>query len=74
MSATRRLGSLGAAPLGAAMGGWLGSAVGLRAPFIFGAALLFVVTALTAVMAPSREIEAALAAAQVEQQPEPVSA
>ncbi len=74
VSATRRLGSLGAAPLGAAMGGWLGSAVGLRAPFIFGAALLFVVTALTAVMAPSREIEAALAAAQVEQQPEPVSA
>ena len=74
VSATNRLFAFGSAPLGAALGGYLGSVAGLRAPFLIGAALLAAVTLSTASLAPSREIEAVLAAARARRNPGPVEA
>jgi MFS family permease len=62
VAATARLMSLGSAPLGSLLGGVLATAVGLRAPYLVGAAFLTVTTVISATMTTNRKIEAALSA------------
>ncbi|MFJ5680705.1 MFS transporter [Streptomyces sp. NPDC093097] len=63
VSAASRLFAFGGGPVGALIGGWLAGAVGLRAPFVFGAVLLGAMTLMTATLTSNRRIEAALAEA-----------
>lgn len=67
VAATNRLFGFGAAPLGALVGGYLGSVAGLRAPFLFGTVLLVVMTALNAWLAGGRAVAEAIEAARAEQ-------
>lgn len=55
--------ALGAAPVGALLGGWLAQSAGLRAPFLVGALLLASTALLSVTLASNKRIEAALAAA-----------
>jgi MFS family permease len=64
VTAVTRLLAVSAAPLGALLGGWLASTAGLRAPFVFGAALLLVMTVITSFLTTNRRVEEALAAAR----------
>ncbi|MFE9422907.1 MFS transporter [Kitasatospora sp. NPDC006697] len=61
VAAARRLLSLGAAPVGALLGGWLATAAGLRAPFVAGSVLLAATALLALTLTSNRRIEAALA-------------
>ncbi|GAA1967911.1 MFS transporter [Kitasatospora viridis] len=61
VSAARRLLALGAAPVGALLGGWLATVDGLRAPFVVGAVLLAGTGLLSVTLTSTRRIEAALA-------------
>ncbi|WP_181799292.1 MFS transporter [Kitasatospora acidiphila] len=63
VGAARRLMALGAAPVGALLGGWLAQSAGLRAPFLVGALLLASTAVLSVTLASNKRIEAALAAA-----------
>ena len=60
VAACARLMALGAAPLGALLGGYLAKTVGLRAPYLMGAAFLAVTTLVSATMTTNRKIAAAL--------------
>ncbi|WP_232247444.1 MFS transporter [Kitasatospora azatica] len=64
VGATRRLMAVGAAPIGALLGGWLATAAGLRAPFLAGAVLLASTAVLSLTLASNRRISEALAAAE----------
>jgi MFS family permease len=61
VGAARRLMALGAAPVGALLGGWLATGAGLRAPFLVGAALLASTALLSVTLTSNKRIEAALA-------------
>ncbi|GAA1229865.1 hypothetical protein GCM10009665_20380 [Kitasatospora nipponensis] len=63
IGATRRLMAVGAAPIGAVLGGWLATGAGLRAPFLAGAVLLASTAVLSLTLASNRRIAEALAAA-----------
>ncbi|MEU2423989.1 MFS transporter [Streptomyces sp. NPDC007851] len=60
VAAAARLLALGAAPLGALLGGYLATVAGLRAPYLMGAAFLAVTTLVSATMTTNRRISAAL--------------
>jgi MFS family permease len=62
INSTFQLLSMGMLPLGAALGGILGRALGLRAPFLITGAALLVLTLLAAPVMTTRAIEAARAA------------
>ncbi|MCX4746822.1 MFS transporter [Kitasatospora sp. NBC_01287] len=62
VGAARRLLSVGAAPVGAVLGGWLADTAGLRAPFLVGGLLLAATALVTVTVAGNRQIEQALAA------------
>jgi MFS family permease len=64
VGATARLIGLSAGPLGAVFGGWLAHVFGLRAPFIFGAAVLATMVVVAARLTSNKRIAAALAAAR----------
>jgi MFS family permease len=64
VGATARLIALSAGPLGAVLGGWLAHAAGLRAPFLFGAAVLAAMIVVAARLTSNKRITAALAAAK----------
>ncbi|MDH6111507.1 MFS family permease [Kitasatospora sp. MAP12-15] len=66
VSATNRMLGVGAAPVGALLGGWLASVAGLRAPFLVGAVVLVAMTALVALLTGGNRIEEALEAARAE--------
>ena len=63
VGAIARLIALSAGPLGAMVGGWLAHVAGLRAPFVFGAAVLTAMAAIAARLTSNKRIAAALAAA-----------
>lgn len=65
VSAAGRLMALGAAPLGALMGGWLATVGGLRAPYLIGAGFLAASTLVSLTMTSNRKVEAALAKAEL---------
>ncbi|MFJ1608850.1 MFS transporter [Streptomyces sp. NPDC088253] len=69
VSATNRMLGVGAAPVGAVLGGWLATAAGLRAPFVAGAFVLAAMTVLVAVLTSADRIEAALEKARDETAP-----
>jgi MFS family permease len=71
VSAANMLFAFGAAPVGALGGGLLASAFGLRAPFLVGAALLVVMTAVNNFLAGDRAMEAAFARARAERAASP---
>ncbi|WP_412077698.1 MFS transporter [Streptomyces xanthophaeus] len=60
VTAASRLLALAAAPLGAVLGGWLAGAAGLRAPYLAGAVLLALVTAISLTMTTNAKAGAAL--------------
>lgn len=60
VSATNRLFAFGAAPFGALLGGFVAGLVGVRGPFLCGAALLAVMTVVTGTMAGASAIDAAI--------------
>ncbi|MFF4032644.1 MFS transporter [Streptomyces sviceus] len=60
VAAAARLMALGAAPLGALLGGYLATTAGLRAPYLMGAAFLALTTLISATMTTNRRISAAL--------------
>ncbi|MFF7632747.1 MFS transporter [Kitasatospora sp. NPDC008050] len=62
VGAARRLISVGAAPLGALLGGWLARSGGLRAPFLVGAVMLAATALFSLTLTSNRRIEQALAA------------
>ena len=64
VGATARLIALSAGPLGAVFGGWLAHVAGLRAPFLFGAAVLAAMVVVAARLTSNNRIEAELAAAK----------
>ncbi|MEW2620521.1 MFS transporter [Streptomyces sp. NPDC048106] len=64
VAAAGRLLGLGAAPLGALLGGWLATVGGLRAPYLAGAVFLAASTLISLTMTSNRKVEAALAAAE----------
>lgn len=64
VGATARLIALSAGPPGAVFGGWLAHVAGLRAPFVFGAAVLAVMVVVAARLTSNKRIAAALAAAK----------
>ncbi|MCX5400301.1 MFS transporter [Streptomyces sp. NBC_00102] len=64
VAAASRLLALGAAPLGALLGGWLATAHGLRAPYLVGAVFLGASTLISLTMTSNRKVEAALAEAE----------
>lgn len=66
VTATNRMVGVGAAPVGALLGGWLASTAGLPAPFIAGAAVLAVMTVLVTALTSSDNIDEALRAAEEE--------
>ncbi|MGF1427756.1 MFS transporter [Kitasatospora sp. LaBMicrA B282] len=68
VGAARRLLTLGAAPLGALLGGWLASSAGLQAPFLVGGVMLAATSLVTLTVATNRRIEEALAAAKAERE------
>lgn len=63
VTAASRLTAMSAGPIGALFGGWLGHVAGLRAPFLVGAGILVLMTALAARLTSNRRIDAALAEA-----------
>jgi MFS family permease len=63
VGATRRLLAMGAAPIGALIGGGLANGFGLRAPFLVGGLMLASTALLSVTMASNKRIEEALAAA-----------
>ncbi|MFJ4816068.1 MFS transporter [Streptomyces sp. NPDC088801] len=69
VSATNRMLGVGAAPLGALLGGWLATVAGLRAPFVAGAIVLAVMTVLVAVLTGADRIDDALRKAREESAP-----
>ena len=64
VGATGRLIALSAGPLGAVFGGWLAHVAGLRAPFLFGAAVLASMIVVAARLTSNKRIAAELAAAK----------
>jgi len=64
VGATARLIGLSAGPLGAVFGGWLAHVAGLRAPFLFGAAVLATMVVVAARLTSNKRIAAAMAAAK----------
>ena len=64
VGATSRLIALSAGPLGVVFGGWLAHVAGLRAPFVFGAAVLAAMALMAARLTSNKRIAAALAAAE----------
>jgi MFS family permease len=62
VAATRRLLAIGAAPVGALLGGYLAQSAGLRAPFLVGAVLLASTAVFSVTLTSNKRIEAALAA------------
>jgi MFS family permease len=64
VTATARLIALSAGPLGAVFGGWLAHVAGLRAPFLFGAAVLATMVVVAARLTSNTQITAELAAAK----------
>jgi MFS family permease len=64
VGATGRLIALSAGPLGAVFGGWLAHVAGLRAPFLFGAAVLAAMIVVAARLTSNKRIAAELAAAK----------
>ncbi|MFE2166026.1 MFS transporter [Streptomyces sp. NPDC059447] len=65
VTAAGRLMALGAAPIGALLGGWLATVAGLRAPYLIGAAFLVASTLVSLTMTTNRKIEAALLKAEL---------
>ncbi|WP_327132134.1 MFS transporter [Streptomyces sp. NBC_01343] len=65
VTAAGRLMALGAAPVGALLGGWLATVAGLRAPYLIGAGFLVASTLVSLTMTTNRKIEAALARAEL---------
>ncbi|MFI0982567.1 MFS transporter [Streptomyces sp. NPDC021093] len=65
-----RLMSMGSVPLGALLGGYLATTLGLRAPYLIGAGFLIVTTLLSATVTTNRRIDAALAKAAADRQEE----
>ncbi|SEM00229.1 MFS transporter [Streptacidiphilus jiangxiensis] len=63
VTAASRLLSRSAGPAGALFGGWLATVAGLRAPFLFGAAVLGVMVVVAARFTSNSRIDAALAEA-----------
>jgi uncharacterized membrane protein AbrB (regulator of aidB expression) len=55
---------LSAEPVGAVFGGWLAQVAGLRAPFLFGAAVLAAMAVVAARLTSNKRIAAELAAAK----------
>ncbi|WUC68561.1 MFS transporter [Streptomyces sp. NBC_00667] len=70
VAAAGRLMSLGAAPVGALLGGWLASVAGLRAPYLVGAAFLAASTLISLTMTSNRKVARAMAEAARSRQPE----
>jgi MFS family permease len=66
VGAARRLLTLGAAPVGALLGGWLADSLGLQAPFLVGGLMLAATSLVTLTVATNSRIERALAAAEAE--------
>jgi MFS family permease len=64
VGATARLIALSAGPLGAVFGGWLAQVAGLRAPFLFGAAVLATMIVVAARLTSNKRIAEELAAAE----------
>ncbi|MFD4508055.1 MFS transporter [Streptomyces sp. NPDC058457] len=64
VAAAGRLMALGAAPLGALLGGWLATTGGLRAPYLLGAVFLGASTLISLTMTSNRKVEAAMAKAE----------
>ena len=62
--ATARLIALSAGPLGTVFGGWLAHVAGLRAPFLFGAAVPAAMIAVAARLTSNKRIAEELAAAK----------
>lgn len=60
VGAAGRILAVVAAPVGAVLGGWLAQEVGLSAPYLFGAAVLVVMTLVTMRMTSNARIEEAL--------------
>jgi MFS family permease len=71
VGATARLIALSAGPLGALFGGWLAHVAGLRAPFVFGAAVLATMVVMAAQLTSNKRIAAALTAAKASTGQEP---
>ncbi|MFI5828665.1 MFS transporter [Streptomyces sp. NPDC051578] len=65
VTAAGRLMALGAAPIGALLGGWLATVAGLRAPYLIGAGFLVASTLVSLTMTTNRKIESALAQAEL---------
>ncbi|MFI6324868.1 MFS transporter [Nonomuraea sp. NPDC050556] len=60
VGAAGRILAVVAAPVGAVLGGWLAQEVGLAAPYLFGAAVLLIMTLVTMRMTSNSRIEEAL--------------
>lgn len=65
VAAAGRLMALGAAPVGALLGGWLAMVGGLRAPYLVGSVFLAASTLLSLTMTSNRKVEAALEKARL---------
>ncbi|MFI5830159.1 MFS transporter [Streptomyces sp. NPDC051578] len=74
VAAAGRLMSLGAAPVGALLGGWLASVAGLRAPYLVGAVFLASSTLISLTMTSNRKVARAMTEAARSRQPEGVPA
>jgi len=70
VGATSRLIALSAGPVGAVFGGWLAHVAGLRAPFLFGAAVLATMVIVAARLTSNKRIATAMAAAADSSSPE----
>ncbi|MFE7100462.1 MFS transporter [Streptomyces erythrochromogenes] len=68
VTAAGRLMSLGVAPIGALLGGWLAHVAGLRAPYLVGALFLAASTLISLTMTSNRKVEAAMAKAAQDRQ------
>jgi MFS family permease len=64
VGATARILAFSAGPAGAVLGGWLAHVAGLRAPFLFGAAVLGTMVIVATRLTSNQRIAAALAAAR----------
>ncbi|MFG2984872.1 MFS transporter [Streptomyces sp. NPDC048258] len=70
VTAAGRLMSLGAAPIGALLGGWLATVGGLRAPYLVGAVFLAASTLISMTLTSNRRVEEAMAKAAQDRRPD----